>query len=60
MKGYEGRKMTALTYEPIEGRRKFTGELTGFEADAFTLDIDGEPISLSWMDVKEVRLLHEF
>ena len=60
MKGYEGRKMTALTYEPIEGRRKFTGELTGFEADAFTLDIDGEPISLAWMDVKEVRLLHEF
>ena len=60
MNGYVGRKMTALTYEPIEERRKFTGELTGVEEDAFTLDIDGERISLSWTDVKEVRLVHEF
>ena len=25
-----------------------------------TLDIDGEPVSLAWADVKEVRLVHEF
>ena len=60
MRGYTGRKVAAQTWEPIEGSRKFTGELTGCGKDAFTLDIDGEPVSLAWADVKDVRLVHEF
>jgi len=60
MRNYMGRILTAQTYEPFDGRRKFTGELTGCEDDAFTLDVDGEPVSLIWQDVKEVRLVHEF
>jgi ribosome maturation factor RimP len=60
MRDYVGKKVAAQVYEAVEGRRKFTGELTGCEADAFTLDVDGEPVSLAWTDVKEVRLVHEF
>lgn len=60
MADYVGRKLTAQTYEAIEGRRKFTGELKNFEENAFTLEIDGESVTLHWPDLKEVRLVHEF
>ncbi len=60
LRDYVGRKISALAYEAIEGHRKFTGELTQCEDDAFSLVVDGEPISLAWADLKEVRLVHEF
>ena len=60
MRDYMGRKMTAKSYEAIEGRRKFTGELKEVGEDNFTLDIDNEDVTLHWMDLKEVRLVHEF
>ena len=60
MKKYIGKKMTAKSYEAIEGRRKFTGELKSIGEYNFTLDIDNENVRLHWSDLKEVRLVHEF
>lgn len=60
MSDYVGRKVRAQTHDPIEGRRKFTGELMGFGDDEFTVAIDGENVTLNWTDIKEVRLVHEF
>lgn len=60
MRDYMGRKVTAQTYEAIEGRRKFTGPLKEVKEDNFTLDIDDENVTLYWTDLKEVRLVYEF
>ena len=57
---YKGRKVCAQTYEAFEGRRKFTGELKGIESNEFTVEVDGEDITINWTDLKEVRLVHEF
>ncbi len=60
MEKYVGRKMLAKTYEAIDGSRKFTGELKGYDENAFTLDVDNEDVTLDWTAVKDVRLVHEF
>jgi ribosome maturation factor RimP len=60
MKKYMGKKMLAKTYEAFEGRRKFTGELKETGDKQFTLEIDGEDVTLHWADLKDVRLVHEF
>jgi len=60
MKDYMGKKMCAQTYEALDGRRKFTGELTAVGNDDFTLVVDGEDVTLHWTDLKEVRLVYEF
>lgn len=64
MADYVGRQVTALLYEARDGRRKVTGVLKGIGPDAdrkeFTLDEGGQDVTLSWNDLKEVRLVHEF
>jgi len=60
MKDYMGKKLVAQTYDAFEGRRRFTGELKEIEEDEFTLDIDGEDVTLNWADLKEVRLVYDF
>jgi len=60
MRDYMGKKMKAKTYEAVEGRRKFIGELKSIGEGNFTLDIDNEDVTLYWTDLKEVRLVHEF
>lgn len=56
---YVGKKMVAQTYEPLEGRRRFTGPLKGIGENEFRLEIDGETVTLHWADLKEVRLAYE-
>lgn len=60
MREYMGKKLTAQTYDVFDGRRKFTGELKKVEDDAFTLEMDGEDVTLHWTDIKDVRLVYEF
>ena len=60
MKDYLGKKMTAQTYEAVDGRKKFAGTLTEIGDDSFILDVDGQPARLDWTSVKEVRLEPEF
>jgi len=60
LRDYLGRTITAQAWEATEGRRRYTGVLTACFDDSFTLDEDGEPVTLVWTDLKEVRLVHEF
>lgn len=70
---YVGREVDALLWDPhpdFPGRRKFRGELTAVEDDAFTLRLPatdapaattGEARALiRWNDVRRVRLVHIF
>ncbi|WP_419787598.1 ribosome maturation factor RimP [Pseudodesulfovibrio sp.] len=60
LRDYLGRTVSAQALEVIDGRRRFHGVLTACFEDSFTLDEDGETISLNWADLREVRLVHEF
>ena len=60
MADYMGKTMTVQTHEAMDGRKKFTGELTDVDDDAFTLTVDGESETFDWTAVKEVRLKPEF
>ncbi|QGY41618.1 ribosome maturation factor RimP [Pseudodesulfovibrio cashew] len=60
MSDYVGKQVTAQTYEPLDGRRKFTGALKEAGDGKFTLDIDGEDVTLHWTDLKRVNLVYEF
>ncbi|CCH48000.1 ribosome maturation factor RimP [Pseudodesulfovibrio piezophilus] len=60
MNGYVGRTITARVHESVEGHRKFTGKLKSIEENAFTLNMDNEDVTLHWIDLKVVRLVHEF
>jgi ribosome maturation factor RimP len=60
MADYMGRQATALLYEAQDGRRKITGAIKGIGKDEFTLDENGQDVTLAWNDLKEVRLVHEF
>ncbi|MEF2231417.1 MAG: ribosome maturation factor RimP [Pseudodesulfovibrio sp.] len=60
MSGYLGRTVSAQAWEPIDGQRRFTGQLTACADDGFTVEMDGEPFALKWAEIKEVHLVHEF
>ena len=60
MRAYMGRTVSAQAWEPIDGHRRFTGQLTACVDDGFTVDMDGETFPLKWTDIREVHLVHEF
>lgn len=70
---YAGRDVDVLLRDPhpdFPGRRKFRGELTAVEDDAFTLRLSAADVSarpsgeararICWDDVRRVRLVHIF
>ncbi len=65
LKPYVGRVVDLLLWDPhpdFPGRRKFRGELTGVDGDAFTLRPADEPAeaAVRWPDVRKARLIHIF
>ena len=51
--------MKVKTYEPIMGRRNFTGRLTAVEGDHVIVEIDNESLDLSWRR-SSARLVQKF
>ncbi len=49
-----------LTTTAVEGRRKFTGRLLGFEDGCVRLDCDGERVSIDLADIKKCNIKPEF
>ncbi len=49
-----------LTTTAVEGRRKFTGRLLGFEDGCVRLDCDGEQVSIDLADIKKCNIKPEF
>ena len=57
---FAGKQVTIRTLSPHDGRRKFSGELKGIDADIVSVSIDGEIIELPLGDIDSARLVPEF
>jgi ribosome maturation factor RimP len=57
---YKGFKVDVSLYKPINGKKKFTGELIGLEDNQLLIQDRNEVLSFSRTDVAMVRLTVEF
>ena len=55
-----GREVEVRLYRAREGRKEFTGVLSGYEDGAVTIDCGGQPLRLEKPDVAQVRLYVRF
>ncbi len=55
-----GQKVKLETRHPIDGRRRFRGELVAFEDDTARVQIDGETAEIPFASVAKGRVLYEF
>jgi len=60
MQGYIGREVAVTLNAPIEGRKKFTGELVGIDGRTVIIKVDDEKQAIKWETVKKARLVHRF
>ena len=55
-----GREVEVRLYRAREGRKEFTGVLSGYEDGAVTIDCSGQPLRFEKPDVAQVRLYVRF
>ncbi len=55
--GYEA-KLTS--FAPVDGRRKFKGELLTVESDTVAIEVDGETYTLSFDNIAKARLVPDY
>lgn len=52
--GFEAKIETKL---PIAGRKRFKGDLTGFENNVATIVVDGTPVEIAFDDIQSAKLV---
>lgn len=52
-----GSRVRVRTSKPIDGRRNFTGTLKGADAEAVSLEADGEPVRIPLDGIKRSNLI---
>ncbi|NLA83506.1 MAG: ribosome maturation factor RimP [Clostridiales bacterium] len=57
---FKGSKVDVSLYRAFNGRKKYTGELLGWEGDQLLIQMKNEVLSFSRNDVASVRLTVEF
>ncbi|MGD8265983.1 MAG: ribosome maturation factor RimP, partial [Chromatiales bacterium] len=57
---FAGEQVKIRTLSPHDGRRKFSGELKGIEADIVTVSMDGEEFQIPLGDIDSARLVPQF
>ena len=55
-----GKKIKVKTETPLNGRRNFEGVLQAFKGGDLHLEIDNQPVVLSWSDVEKANLVYGF
>ena len=50
----------AVSLEPGEGRRRYTGTLEGLDGETVRLTVDGEPVELVLADIRKCNLKPDF
>ena len=55
-----GQQVKVETCAPIEGRRRFQGELSSFVNDVAEIQVDGVALSIPFSDIKKARKLYQF
>ena len=57
---FAGRRISVRLHAPVEGKRRFVGELAGEEGETILLRMDGELKRFSLADIAKARLVPEF
>ena len=60
MTPYVGQRVAVSLHEPLDGRKNFKGVLTRVQPPGFELEFDGNTMTLTWDQVKRVKLRFEF
>lgn len=53
---FAGRRARVRLYAPIDGRRRFTGVILGYDDEGLRLDCDGEEVTLASSAIAKARL----
>jgi ribosome maturation factor RimP len=54
---FKGNRIKIKTYQPLNGRKNFTGVLLGITGDAVSLKVDEQTITLAVADISKARLM---
>jgi ribosome maturation factor RimP len=54
---FRGSRIKVQLSLPIEGRRRFTGTLTGVDESSIEMDVDGEPVRLERVQIQKARVV---
>ena len=54
---FRGSRIRVQLSLPIEGRRRYTGTLTGVTEDAVEMEVDGEPVQLELARIQRARVV---
>ena len=54
---FKGNRAKLKTYQPINGRKNFTGVLLGITGDEVSLQIDEQIITIGFTDISKARLI---
>lgn len=54
---FRGSRIKVQLALPIEGRRRFTGTLTGVDEGAIEMEVDGEPVRLERAQIQKARVV---
>jgi ribosome maturation factor RimP len=57
---YVSRRVQVATFDPIEGRRKFPGELKQASEHGIEVVVDGKAFSIAYGQIERARLVPEF
>jgi ribosome maturation factor RimP len=57
---FAGEQVKIRTLSPHGGRRKFSGELKGIDADIVTISMDGEEFQIPLGDIDSARLVPQY
>ena len=57
---YVGARVKVESRLPRDGRRRWTGQLTGIDGATIHLEVDGQPLALGLNEIKTARLVPEF
>ncbi len=57
---FAGEEATVNVYAPVDGRRKFRGEILEAGEDSVTIEQDGTPVTLDMSNVVKARLVPDY
>jgi ribosome maturation factor RimP len=57
---FAGEDVKITTFKPVDGRRRFTGKLTGVEGQQVVLEQDGQLIKLQLDEIAKANLVYRF
>ncbi|WP_031514421.1 ribosome maturation factor RimP [Desulfofalx alkaliphila] len=57
---FAGKKVAISTYEPLNGRKKFTAKLLGFDQTGVQLELDNQQVTIPMEKIASAKLVVEF